>query len=228
MSKIQKFKTFLEASAADLTPVKKDDDERKKAKYRSKGEQDFADAHTTETEPHPTADPSVHNGSTQPTSPKGSDAGEKQVVAAGTSVKEPAGGGDSKRSADKKQGDMTPVNPIKEAKQAKEEDEPEEDDAEDEDQDEEEDEDEEDEDDDEELEEGVMDTLRKIVKDKQMQKVKFKNGKSMRIDLTTASAIVQAFDKRIKNASTKQKFADAIEKDPDSFMKMMDVALGGK
>jgi len=50
----------------------------------------------------------------------------------------------------------------------------------------------------------------------------------MRIDLTTASAIVQAFDKRIKNASTKKKFADAIEKDPDSFMKMMDVALGGK
>ena len=222
MSKIQKFKTFLEASAADLKPVKDDDDEVKKYKPRSKGEQDFADAHTTETEAHPTADPSVHNGSTQATSPKGSDAGEKQVVAAGTSVKEPAGGGDSKRSADKKQGDMTPVNPIKEAKQAKEEDEPEEDDAEDE------DEDEEDEDDDEELEEGVMDTLRKIVKDKQMQKVKFKNGKSMRIDLTTASAIVQAFDKRIKNASTKQKFADAIEKDPDSFMKMMDVALGGK
>ena len=73
-----------------------------------------------------------------------------------------------------------------------------------------------------------MDTLRKIVKDKQMQKVKFKNAKSMRIDLTTASAIVNAFDKRIKNASTKQKFADAIEKDPNSFMKMMDLALGGK
>ena len=227
MSKIQKFKTFLEASAADLTPVKKDDDERKKAKYRSKGEQDFADAHTTETEPHPTADPSVHNGSTQPTSPKGSDAGEKQVVAAGTSVKEPQGGGNSKRSSDKKQGDMTPVNPIKEAKQTKEEDESEEDEDEIEDDEEEEESDEED-DDEEDLEENVMDTLRKIVKDKQMQKVKFKNGKSMRIDLTTASAIVQAFDKRIKNASTKQKFADAIEKDPDSFMKMMDVALGGK
>lgn len=221
MSKIQKFKTFLEASAADLTPVKKDDDERKKAKYRSKGEQDFADAHTTETEPHPTADPSVHNGSTQATSPKGSDAGEKQVVAAGTSVKEPQGGGDSKRSADKKQGDMTPVNPIKEAKQTKEEDEPEDDEDEDE-------EDEDDDDEEEELDEGVMDTLRKIVKDKQMQQVKFQNGKKMRIDLTTASAIVNAFDKRIKNASTKEKFAAAIEKDENSFMKMMDLALGGK
>jgi hypothetical protein len=222
MSKIQKFKTFLEASAADLTPVKKDDDERKKAKYRSKGEQDFADAHTTETEPHPTADPSVHNGSTQPTSPKGSDAGEKQVVAAGTSVKEPAGGGDSKRSADKKQGDMTPVNPIKEAKQTKEEEEPEDEDEDDE------DEEDEDEDDEEELEEGVMDTLRKIVKDKQMQKVKFANGKTMRIDMATAAAMVNAYDKRIKNDATKKKFADAVEKDPNSFMKMMDVAMGGK
>ena len=68
MSKIQKFKTFLEASAADLTPAKKDDDETKKLKPRSKGEQDFADAHTTETEPHPTADPSIHNGATNATS----------------------------------------------------------------------------------------------------------------------------------------------------------------
>ena len=226
MSKIQKFKTFLEASAADLKPVKDDDDEVKKYKPRSKGEQDFADAHTTETEAHPTADPSVHNGSTQATSPKGSDAGEKQVVAAGTSVKEPAGGGDSKRSADKKQGDMTPVNPIKEAKQAKEEEEPEDD--EDESDDDDEDEDDEDEDDDEELEEGVMDTLRKIVKDKQMQKVKFANGKTMRIDMATASAMVNAYDKRIKNDATKKKFADAVEKDPNSFMKMMDVAMGGK
>ena len=91
MSKIQKFKTFLEASAADLTPAKKDDDETKKLKPRSKGEQDFADAHTTETEPHPTADPSVHNGATNATSPalsKGTQNGEKEVVAAGTDVKE--------------------------------------------------------------------------------------------------------------------------------------------
>lgn len=219
MSKIQKFKTFLEASAADLTPAKKDDDETKKLKPRSKGEQDFADAHTTETEPHPTADPSVHNGATNATSPagKGTQNGEKEVVAAGTDVKEPQGGGSAKRPGDKTDGDKAIVKPIKE------------DAHEDDDEDDDDDDDDEDEDDDEEdLDEGVMDTLRKIVKDKQMQKVKFKNGKSMRIDLTTASAIVNAFDKRIKNASTKQKFADAIEKDPNSFMKMMDLALGGK
>jgi hypothetical protein len=220
MSKIQKFKTFLEASAADLTPAKKDDDESKALKPRSKGEQDFAGAHTTETEPDPHADPSVHNGSTQPTSPKGSGDGEKEVVAAGTDVQEPQGGGDSKRSADKTDGDKK----VKVVKEAVKEDEEPEDDDEDDDEGEDEDEDE----DEDELEEGVMDTLRKIVKDKQMQKVKFKNGKSMRIDLTTASAIVNAFDKRIKNASTKAKFADAIEKDQASFMKMMDVALGGK
>jgi len=211
MSKIQKFKTFLEASAADLTPVKKDNDETKTLKPRSKGEQDFADAHTTETEPHPTADPSVHNGATQATSPKGSGDGEKEVVTAGTDVQEPQGGGESKRDADKTDGDKK-MKTVKEAAH----------------EDEDDDDDEEDEDDEEELEEGVMDTLRKIVKDKQMQKVKFKNGKTMRIDMTTASAIVNAFDKRIKNASTKAKFADAIEKDQESFMKMMDVALGGK
>jgi len=218
MSKIQKFKTFLEASAADHVGKKDDDDEVKKYKPRSKGEQDFADAHTTETEPHPTADPSVHNGATNATSPagKGTQNGEKEVVAAGTAVKEPQGGGSAKRPGDKTDGDTAIVNPIKE--------EVEDDDDEDDDDDDDEDED----DDEEELDEGVMDTLRKIVKNKQMQKVKFKNGKSMRIDLTTASAIVNAFDKRIKNASTKQKFADAIEKDPNSFMKMMDLALGGK
>ena len=70
--------------------------------------------------------------------------------------------------------------------------------------------DEEEDEDDEDLEEGVMDTLRKIVKDKQMQKVKFANGKTMRIDLTTASAMVNAHDKRIKNDATKAKFADAV------------------
>jgi hypothetical protein len=98
----------------------------------------------------------------------------------------------------------------------------------DEDEDTDEDEDEDEDEDDEDLEEGVMDTLRKIVKDKQMQKVKFANGKTMRVDLTTASAMVNAHDKRIKNDKTKAKFADAVEKDPNSFMKMMDIALGDK
>ena len=47
------------------------------------------------------------------------------------------------------------------------------------------------------LNEGVLDTLRKIVKDKQASKVKFKNGKMMNIDMTTANMIVQSYDKRI-------------------------------
>lgn len=184
MSKIQKFSTFVEASAADLSAKTPKNDE-KQLKPRSKGEKDFDDAHVKETEPHPTADDEVHTGSTKPTTPKGKDAGEKK-----------------------------PIKPIKEDffKEEAEDDE---------------DESEEDEDD-EDLEEGVMDTLRKIVKDKQMQRVKFANGKTMRIDLTTASAMVNAHDKRIKNDATKAKFADAVEKDPNSFMKMMDIALGGK
>ena len=44
------------------------------------------------------------------------------------------------------------------------------------------------------LNEGVLDTLRKIVKDKQASKVKFKNGKMMNIDMTTANMIVQSYD----------------------------------
>lgn len=191
MSKIRKFKSFVEAAAAEYVVPKDDDDEVKKYKPRSKGEEDFADAHTTETEPHPTADPSVHNGATTQTSPKGSDAGEKQVVAAGTSVKEISGGKNSKRPADKTDGDKNVVNPIKEGV--------------------------------EELEEAVIDTLRKIVKDKSAQSVKFADGKKTTVDMFTASAMTKVHD--ALNDANKKKFADAINKDEKMFMKMMDFAM---
>ena len=58
-----------------------------------------------------------------------------------------------------------------------------------------------------------VDTLRKIVNDKQYQTVKFTDG-SMKVDLTTASLFLQVFDKqrpeiqeKIKNKiTTKQGF----------------------
>ena len=54
------------------------------------------------------------------------------------------------------------------------------------------------------LNESVLDTLRKIVKDKQASKVKFKNGKMMNIDMQTANMIVKSFEKRIKKDDIKK------------------------
>jgi len=109
-------------------------------------------------------------------------------------VNQPNGGGDSKRTADKKQGDMKPVNPIKEEV---------------------------------ELFEGkVMDALKDIVKTKGAKNVKFANGKSVKIDMTSANAMLN-MHKKLKDQN-KKKMEDAIEKSPEMFMKLMDVAFGGK
>ena len=47
----------------------------------------------------------------------------------------------------------------------------------------------------EEINEDVIDTLRKIVKDKQAQTVKFDDKKSTMVDLFTASALIAVYDK---------------------------------
>ena len=65
------------------------------------------------------------------------------------------------------------------------------------------------------LNEGVLDTLRKIVKDKQASKVKFKNGKMMNIDMTTANMIVQSYDKRITKPELKKKVEKMIDASPE-------------
>ena len=78
-----------------------------------------------------------------------------------------------------------------------------------------------------ELTEGkVLDALQKIVDKKQMGKVKFANGKTLTVDMTTANAMVNLYKK--VNDRNKEKMAQAIEKSPDMFMKLMDVAFGGK
>lgn len=69
----------------------------------------------------------------------------------------------------------------------------------------------------------VLDTLKKIVKDKSAQKVKFKNGKTLTVDMTTANVITQVVA-ALKPANQK-KFADQLEKGPNAFMKMVDFAF---
>ena len=68
---------------------------------------------------------------------------------------------------------------------------------------------------------ATIDTLRKIVKDKQNQVVMFKSGQA-RVDLFTASAMVQVYD-ALKPA-TKKKFEEMI-KDKAGFMKSQAFAM---
>ena len=68
---------------------------------------------------------------------------------------------------------------------------------------------------------ATVDTLRKIVKDKQHQTVMFKSGSAM-VDLFTASAMVQVYD-ALKPA-TKKKFEDMI-KSKEGFMKSQAFAM---
>ena len=73
------------------------------------------------------------------------------------------------------------------------------------------------------LDEGVLDTLRSIVKDKQYKTVKFKNGKHMSIDMTTANMIVKSFDKRIKRDDLKKKVSNMLDQSPEGLMKVLDI-----
>ena len=59
------------------------------------------------------------------------------------------------------------------------------------------------------LNEANVDVLKKIVKDKQNNKIKLKDG-TVRVDLFTASALTQAFEK--VKPDTKKKMEDIINK----------------
>ena len=75
----------------------------------------------------------------------------------------------------------------------------------------------------EEINEDVIDTLRKIVKDKQAQTVKFDDKKSTKVDLFTASALIAVYDK--VNKQNQEKIKRMANKSPDQFMKDVDVAM---
>lgn len=70
--------------------------------------------------------------------------------------------------------------------------------------------------------EDNLDVLRKIVKDKQLQDVKFKDGK-MKVDLFTASAVTKVFD--LVNKSNQDKMKKLINGKKSEFMKIANFAL---
>jgi hypothetical protein len=73
-----------------------------------------------------------------------------------------------------------------------------------------------------ELQEGVVDTLKKIVANKKPMTVTFQNGKTLPVDLKTASSLLSAHGKL--NPDNQEKFRDHLEKGTTTFMKMIDFA----
>jgi len=280
--KVKKFSTYIAEGgqpSADFVAPKDSDKEVKGYQPRAKGEQDFANQHMVQKTDYYAVPGQDHifNGSVKeaPHNPNNGEGVQKQ----GTSdVNQPTGGGDSKRTADKSQGDMKPVNPIKEGLEDNDENpanrqhlcaknvvheqygegiciseehaEPDENghvewydvmfkhglerfvpvaemkvtkaeahmhaskkpkkmsEAFD-------------------LIEGkVMDGLKKIVDKKSAGSVKFENGKTLKVDMTTANAMLNLYKKI--NDKNKKSMEDKIEKSPEVFMKLMDVAFGGK
>ncbi len=75
----------------------------------------------------------------------------------------------------------------------------------------------------EEIQESVMDSLHKIVKEKQADTVKFADGKRAKVDHFTASAIVQVHN--ALNDENKKKFSDMVHKSKDHFSRASDFAF---
>ena len=73
------------------------------------------------------------------------------------------------------------------------------------------------------LQEDVLDIMRNIVKKKQMQKVKFKDGKTASVDMFTASAMVKVYD--ALNKDNQSKFKEMINKNSKGFMAMQSFAM---
>ena len=70
--------------------------------------------------------------------------------------------------------------------------------------------------------EDNLDVLRKIVKDKQHQNIKFKDG-NMKVDLFTASAVTQVYD--MVNRSNQQKMLKLLNGKKAEFSKIANFAL---
>jgi hypothetical protein len=74
----------------------------------------------------------------------------------------------------------------------------------------------------EELSEDVVADLQNIVKRKSASEIKFKDGGRLKVDMTTANIMLQVHN--ALNGANQKKFADTINKNENSFMKMMDFA----
>lgn len=71
--------------------------------------------------------------------------------------------------------------------------------------------------------EDVAADLKKIVSNKQAQEVKFADGNKLRVDMQTANVLLKVHD--ALNDTNKKKFAEAINKNENMFMKMVDFAF---
>ena len=203
---MKKFKDLFETPAVDYRTKQADDDEATKYKPRSKGEQDFANMHMVTKTGHPVAldhqfsgkiegNPDEHKGGKKHA--KGEDSpvkqGTSETSASGSEYKEP--------KQYSRGGEKSPVmqgsSKIKESlnfRQFKTV-----------------------------LDEGVVDTLKKIKSRKQAMPVKFKNKKTLKVDMFTASALLAVHD-ALKPGNAKR-FRDSLEKGETSFMTMVDFAM---
>jgi hypothetical protein len=77
-----------------------------------------------------------------------------------------------------------------------------------------------------ELEEEVMSDLKKIVEKKQVMNVKFTNGRTEEVDLNTAKAILELHNR--VDEQNKMKIERMVNSSPTNFMKVVDIAMGGK
>ena len=204
---MKKFKDLFEDSPAqDYQPNKEQDDEVKKYKPRSKGEEDFANMHNVTKTGHPvafdhqfsgdiTGNPDEHVGGKKHAN------GEDQPIKQGTSETQPGGSEYKEPKQYSRGGEKTPVmqgsSKIKESFKFSEFRTV--------------------------LDEGVVDTLKKIKSRKQAMPVKFKNNKTLKVDLFTASQLLSVHD-ALKPTNAK-KFRDSLEKGESSFMTMVDFAM---
>jgi len=77
-----------------------------------------------------------------------------------------------------------------------------------------------------EIEEEVLSDLKRIVEKKQVMNVKFANGKTEQVDMNTAKAILELHGK--VNEESRSKIERMVHSSPTNFMKVIDLAMGGK
>ena len=175
-----------------------DDDQSTKYKPRSKGEQDFYNMHNVQKVGHPVARDSQFSGEIEGdpmdhVGGKTPEPGERTPVKQGSSDEKAQGREFKNPKQYKRTGDQTPV--MQGSSKIKESIE---------------------------LSEGVVDSLKDIVKTRGAKEVKFKNNRTLKVDMQTANLLLKVHDSlKPANAS---KFRNALEKGPDSFMKMLDFA----
>jgi|SaaInl3SG_22_DNA_1037383.scaffolds.fasta_scaffold11621_4 hypothetical protein len=73
------------------------------------------------------------------------------------------------------------------------------------------------------IDEDAFDTIKSIVKDKQAKAVKFKDKKSVKVDMQTANILLKVVD--ALNDKNKKKFTDMLSNSKPNFMKAVDFAM---